>query len=106
MKTIVLLFGISFLMLSGCKKEDSPGANEVFIRNLAFNPASMTVSAGTTVKWTDKETITHTVTSDTGLFNSGDLTNGQTFSFNFTTPGTYAYHCNHHSTMHGTITVY
>ncbi len=48
---------------------------------------------------------TGTTTSDTGLWNSGDLNQGQTFQYTFTAPGTYGYHCEHHNGMRGTITV-
>jgi len=80
-------------------------ANAVTIQNLAFSPATLTVSVGTTVTWTNKDSTTHTVTSNTGLFDSGFLNNGATFSFTFNTKGTFEYHCSIHTTMHGTVTV-
>ncbi len=75
------------------------------IENLAFSPAALTVPIGTTVIWTNNDATTHTVTSNTGLFDSGSLNNGATFSFTFNTKGTFEYHCTIHTTMHGTITV-
>ena len=81
-------------------------ATEVAIANFAFNPASLTVKVGTTVKWTNSDSVAHTVTSDTGLFDSGDLSQGQSFSYTFTTAGTYPYHCTpHHAKMAGTVIV-
>jgi plastocyanin len=78
----------------------------VMIQNYAFDPLTLTVKVGTTVTWTNGDNVTHTVTSDTGLFDSGDLAQGATFSYTFTTAGTYAYHCTpHHATMSGTIIV-
>lgn len=82
-----------------------PGANEVFIQGMAFSPSSLTVTAGTTVTWTNKDAIGHTVTSNTNLFKSGTLSNGGTFSFTFATAGTYSYFCSIHPSMVGTITV-
>jgi len=80
--------------------------NNVMIQNFAFSPATLTVKAGTDVTFTNQDSVTHTVTSDTGLFDSGNLTSGKSFSFTFQTPGTYSYHCSIHTSMaHGTIIV-
>ena len=65
----------------------------------------MTVCAGSQVKWTNSDPFPHSATSDTNLWDSGTLNNGASFTFAFDTPGVYAYHCNFHSSMHGTITV-
>ncbi len=79
--------------------------HDVNIQNFAFSPASLTVPVNTTVTWTNKDASMHTVTSDTGLFNSTDLATNATFSFKFTTAGTYTYHCAIHTYMTGTIIV-
>jgi plastocyanin len=77
----------------------------VNIQNIAFNPASITVNAGDTVNWTNNDSVAHTVTSDTsGVFNMSSAP-GSTVSFTFNTPGTFAYHCNIHPNMHGTVVV-
>lgn len=73
----------------------------------AFSPATMTIKVGTTVTWTNNTIAPHTVTSDSGdpaSFN-GSLSSGGTFSFTFTTAGTYHYHCTIHPYMKATITV-
>jgi plastocyanin len=77
----------------------------VSINNLAFQPQSLQVTAGTTVTWTNNDNTSHTVTSDTGVFDSGTLAPGATFKFTFTQTGTFAYHCNIHTSMKGTVTV-
>jgi len=79
----------------------------VTIVDLAFQPSSINVQIGDTVVWTNTGTLTHTVTSDGGAgpLNSPDLANGNTYSFPFTADGTYDYHCTHHPTMKGTVTV-
>jgi plastocyanin len=79
--------------------------NKVSIQGFAFNPSSITVSVGTTVTWTNNDSVTHTVTSDTGAFSSGNLNPGQTFSHTFNQAGTFAYHCSIHTSMHGTVVV-
>jgi plastocyanin len=81
------------------------GANEVLIQNMAFTPATITVNAGTTVTWTNKDAIAHTVTSDNGLFNSGNIGSNGTYSYTFPAAGSFPYHCSIHTTMKGTVVV-
>jgi plastocyanin len=78
---------------------------EVEIEDFAFNPEVLTIKVGTTVTWGNKDSIGHTATSDTGIFNSGILQKGEKFSFTFTSTGTYNYHCTPHPNMVGTIVV-
>jgi plastocyanin len=116
-KTILLVFiAIAVILTSdGCKKKDntsattstssSPGANEVWMQNTAFTPSSITVAVNTTIKWTNKDGMTHTVTSNTGLFDSGNISSGSTYSHQFTVAGTYPYKCTIHSSMTGTVIV-
>lgn len=70
-----------------------------------FKPKSVTIAVGTTVKWTNNTTVAHTVTSDTGIFNSGIINPGGTFKFTFTKKGTFGYHCMIHPFMIATIIV-
>ena len=117
-----LLSGSGFLFallitLSGCEKNmpdmtggdpggsKGPGVNEVFIENHTFNPSTITVAANTTITWTNKDGVIHTVTSDTGLFDSKNLGNGGTFSYTFVASGTYAYHCTPHPSMTASVKV-
>jgi plastocyanin len=81
------------------------GTNEVLIQGNAFSPGTITIAAGTTIKWTNKDGVNHTVTSDSGLFDSGSFGNGGTFSRQFNTAGTFPYHCTIHSGMLGTVIV-
>ena len=83
----------------------SPGVNEVWMQNTAFNPSSKTIMAGTTITWTNKDATSHDVTSLTGAFTSLTMDQGATFSFTFTTAGTYNYSCTFHPGMTGTIIV-
>ncbi len=78
--------------------------NSVSIMNFSFNPKSLTVKVGTKVTWTNNDSVTHTVTADNGAFDS-PVESGSTFSFTFTKPGTYAYHCSIHPSMTATIIV-
>ncbi len=121
---LFLVFGA--VLLSGCSTQSSsyttttatsagsttttaggPTAS-VSIASFAFNPATLTVAAGTTVTWTNNDSTTHTVTSTAGpaSFDSGFVSPGGTFSFKFTQVGTYEYHCSIHTYMLGSVTVH
>ena len=106
MKLKILFVAIVALMIASCKSDTPVMTNEVTLSGLSFSPKTLSVTTGTTVTWTNKEAITHTVTSDNaGLFDSGDITNGQAFTHTFTTVGTFPYHCTHHATMTGSVIV-
>ncbi|HJV76946.1 MAG TPA: cupredoxin family copper-binding protein [Paludibacter sp.] len=101
-----------FCILNSCTSKNdpvgntpTPGTNSVTIQNMAFSPATITVTAGATVKWTNMDAIAHTVTSDTPLFDSGSLVTNGVYSYTFTTAGTYNYHCTFHSMMTGKVIV-
>ena len=83
------------------------GATQVAIQNYAFAPASLTINAGTTVVWTNKDTAPHTVTVSSGpvTFSSPNLQQGDTFTYTFTQPGTYHYYCAVHPDMTASVTV-
>ena len=72
----------------------------------AYNPNPITVMSGTTVTWTNTDTAApHTVTSDSPLFDSGNMNTGQIFSFTFQTKGTFPYHCTFHRGMVASVVV-
>jgi plastocyanin len=71
----------------------------------AYQPAGLTVLAGQPVTWRNSGLGPHTVTADAGQFDSGTLQSGTTFSYTFSAPGTYAYSCTIHPTMHGKVVV-
>lgn len=82
----------------------TPQPVAIDITNFAFVPATVTISKGTTVVWTERDSgISHTVTG-TG-FDSGPLSQGDTFNQTFNDAGTFNYHCSIHATMTGTIIV-
>jgi plastocyanin len=117
MSSGIAFFVILLAIMTSCQKEadtndpggdpggtPGPGASEVFIQGMAFNPSSITVAANTTVTWTNKDAVSHTVTSNTGLFDSGLISTNGTFSFKFVAAGSYAYHCTPHPSMTATVT--
>ena len=72
------------------------GEGEVDLEDFQFVPKVLTVKVGTTVKFSNKDRVGHTVTSDTGLFDSGNLNKGEEFFFTFTEVGEYPYYCAPH----------
>jgi plastocyanin len=78
---------------------------KVRIVNFAFKPATITVPKGTIVGWKNFGSAAHTSTSDDGRWDSGTLQTGDVFRVRFRVAGTYAYHCEIHSSMHGSVVV-
>jgi plastocyanin len=93
-------------------------AATVTMQGFAFSPHILTVTAGTTVTWTNNDSAVHNVVSADGIglnanptstFNSGSMNPGATFSFTFSKPGTYFYVCTLHKTipaMHAEVVVH
>ncbi|MBS3148281.1 cupredoxin family copper-binding protein [Candidatus Woesearchaeota archaeon] len=76
---------------------------DVTIEGFAFNPTELTVNAGDTVRWTNKDSVTHTATGQG--FDTGPLNPGQNGEVTFDKPGTYTYKCTPHPSMKGKIIV-
>jgi plastocyanin len=114
-KFVLTIVVISGMFMASCSKGGSgygtttnPPSNSgtsVSIVNMSFSPANLTVSVGSTVKWTNNDGMAHTVTSDNGSFDSGNMAGGATYSKMFSTVGTFPYHCTIHPGMTGKITV-
>lgn len=81
----------------------TPGT--VAIAGFAFDPQAITVATGTTITWTNQDRFAHTVTGANAAFESGELAQGQAFSFEFDTVGTFTYICNIHPSMAATVVV-
>jgi plastocyanin len=79
--------------------------NGVSITNFAFSPAAITVTVGSTVVWTNNDSVQHDITFDGGGIVSSVLNQNDTFSHTFPTAGTYHYICSIHPFMHGTVIV-
>jgi plastocyanin len=101
---------IAMLLLAGSpnvKANDQPSAAnaEVKIDNFSFGPETLKVSVGTTVTWTNRDDIPHTVVSTDGVFKSKVRDTDEKFSYTFTKPGTYPYFCSVHPKMTGKVVV-
>ncbi len=109
---IAMVFPIAILgvllALGSCSSAPTEpvAGNAVTIKDFAFSPATITVSVGTIVTWTNEDPATHKVISDSGSeMDSPDIPTGQTYSHTFNAAGTYAYHCGIHPSMKGTVIV-
>jgi plastocyanin len=88
--------------------ESNSTAKAVTISNFAFQPAKITVKKGTTVTWTNQDSIRHDVAPDdpTDFFRKSDLLDkGESYSVTFSEVGTFTYHCTPHPQMTGTVEV-
>ena len=86
-------------------KAPQPASAEVKVDNFSFGPASLTVAVGTTVTWTNRDDIPHTVVSTDKVFKSKVLDTDEKFSFTFDKAGTYPYFCSIHPKMTGSVVV-
>lgn len=120
--TSIISIALSVLMLlpwvAGCSSAtpaDTPGStatgapvagqSKVTIQNFAFSPQTITVAKGTSVTWMNNDSTSHTVTSDSNLFDSGPISPGATFSFTFNQTGMFPYHCKIHLSMTAQVIV-
>jgi plastocyanin len=85
--------------------QQKPQTLEVKIDNFSFGPVELTVPVGTTVTWTNRDDIPHTVVSTEGVFKSKVLDTDEKFSFTFSKAGSYPYFCSIHPKMTGKVVV-
>jgi len=89
----------------GGDKAAARAITAISIVDFSFQPGSVNINPGDVVTWTNNGAMAHTTTSDTGLWDSGSLQPGQSFSFTFATAGSFDFHCNIHPFMAGTVVV-
>ncbi len=98
------IFFLSVIILAALASAGALAATStVDIKNNAFTPQDITVKAGSTVTWTNQDTVKHDVDFDS--FKSPLLGQGETYSHKFDKPGTYSYDCDVHPFMKGRVTV-
>jgi plastocyanin len=116
-KSILFAGGLVFIIMflgfqTGCTVKDNLNndtiafdSNTVIIRNSTFTPSQLKVKPGKRVVWRNLDGMDHTVTSNNGLFDSGNLRDQASFSYVFTDAGIYQYHCRIHPQMTGSVVV-
>lgn len=91
---------------SGAAAAPPSPADAVTIVDYTYEPAQLTVPAGTTIEFTNEDSTPHTATSkQSGAFETGSIDTGKTATIKLEEPGTYAYYCAFHPFMKGTVTV-
>lgn len=98
---------VAALVVAGSVRisDADPATTEVKIDNFSFGPKEITVSVGTTVRWTNGDDIPHTVVSVDGFFKSPVLDTDESFSFTFEKAGSFPYFCSIHPKMTGKVVV-
>lgn len=103
--------GKSAAQASGSQDKTVFGDTQVYMRHDLFSPMRIQVVLGTTVTWTNQDTVSHNVTlapvvmSSSNNWESGLLSPGQSFSYTFTSQGTFQYHCQEDPGMVGVVIV-
>ncbi len=105
---VILLAAITFISCSKSSYNSgnmAPATASVSIKNMAFNPGSLSVTAGTMVTWNNSDTTLHAVIADDGSFNSGNIAIGAVYTRVFNSAGTFTYHDGLHPETTGKIVV-
>lgn len=109
--TIALLATLGMLSAAPVRASDAVDISIIsssgYRSGFQFSPSDVTAAAGTTFTWTNQTTVEHTATQDDplGLWDSGNLAPDGSFPVTVSAAGTYAYHCNIHASMHGSIAI-
>ncbi len=102
---LLLLTLVSSVSLSICVDQLQQTVRTIEIKDFSFQPDSITVPVGTTIRWINGDQVSHTVTSNDGKFDSSAIEKDGQFNFTFSEPGTYSYYCKIHPSMKGVVTV-
>jgi plastocyanin len=98
--TFLSLMSVCLLFITCSKKpKGSPGTNEIWLEYKLFTPAQLVVKVGTTVTFTNKDNANHSVTNANGVFDSGKISSGDSYTFTFPNTGSFSYSCNYHSSV-------
>ncbi|MCW3075606.1 MAG: Copper binding protein plastocyanin/azurin family [Bacteroidetes bacterium] len=98
MKTLLLFFLFSLLIVFACKKKDNTpqGENEVWLLYKRFNPTVLNIKRGTTLTFINKDNANHTVTESNKKFSSGKIQSGNKYEFTFNDSTSYSIYCSYH----------
>lgn len=94
-----------FITAMFCVVSARAAQDTVFIQDFFFDPDSVTVNQGDSVIWINNGSFPHTTTSDSGLWDSGPLNNGDSYTLSLDNDGNFPYHCDFHPSMLGNIEV-
>jgi plastocyanin/uncharacterized membrane protein len=91
--------------IAGLEQPASSATHLVVIRQMHFDPPTVSVKVGDTVQWKNEDIFTHTVTADDSSFDSGPIAPGQSWTGIFKVPGMFGYHCRPHPNMAAQLVV-
>jgi plastocyanin len=103
--TALAMLALGAMEMSAPSSAQTSNQTQIEVKDFKFAPTPLTVKAGSTVTWTNKDDEPHTVVSDTGEFKSGGMDTNDSFSHKFDRPGTYHFTCSIHPRMVGTVVV-
>jgi len=103
---VALTAVLAVVAIGGSASAADAPTREVAIPGKAYEPARITVLAGTTVTWRNGDSLNHTVTAEGDAFDSGYVAPGGSYSFTFAKQGHFAYHCLIHKFMKGSVDVF
>jgi plastocyanin len=106
--TVAAVLGASALTTAALAPAGGAASStkKVMIKDFNYSPKKVTISRGTKVTWTDKDSANHTVTfRGKGARSTGNIDEGQSRSLTFKKAGTFKYICEYHPNMHGTVVV-
>jgi plastocyanin len=105
MKASVILLSLLALSCLAAYPLAKGRSHVVTINDMRFDPATIQISKGDVIAWTNNDDRDHTVEAADGSFKSGNLSNGKSFKQTFAKPGTFNYGCGYHPRMKGTVEV-
>lgn len=109
MKRTLFVIGLSLLVcsaLAAATKHRTPKTHTVVMEAMVFRPVTLTVNAGDTIVWVNKDVVEHTATSAAaGGFDSKMIRPGQSWKYTTRTRGNVAYVCTYHPAMKATLQV-
>jgi plastocyanin len=104
---LIVVVAVAVMLVGGAAGVDAaiPAKTraKITIADFAFKPKTITVKAGTKIAIKNTDDTTHTLTANKGAFNAGEIDGGKSASITVKKPGTYAYHCQIHNFMMGTV---
>ena len=98
---LIVLLVLSLFLRNHCLA----ATHEITIADFGFLPQTDSIAVGDSVRWTNSGFTSHSSTSDYGVWDSGFLNPGISFTRQFNSPGSYPYHCKADTSMKGTIVV-
>ncbi|MCG5075088.1 cupredoxin domain-containing protein [Paraburkholderia tagetis] len=97
--------GICAIVLAAAAGPAAASDHVVTIEQMRFSPPTVKVHSGDTIVWVNKDLVAHTASAQASTFDSGSIAPGASWRYVASKPGSYAYQCLFHPTMHGTLIV-